>query len=42
MDIEITDECFGCFHCEYQDECVKHQDDDDFIPYCTDYDYEDI
>lgn len=42
MDIEITDEYFGCFHCEHQEECVNHQDDDDFIPYCTNYDDEDI
>ena len=44
MDIEITDkyEYYGCFHCAYQEECEKHQDDDDFVPYCADYDDEDI
>lgn len=35
MDKEITDECFACFHCEYQKECTEHQDDDDFVPYCA-------
>ena len=37
---EITDDCFACKNCEYEDECREHEEDDNYIKACeSDYDY---